>query len=146
MPKIKVKYQQYKIPEWIDTRDECEHCLTPTNLTVSTARGINYLCSQQCQQNFLLQTGQKNYNQVRDHDSPMKFTTVGKLNDLTAKELERQYRFKHKLTRDNMNRLKEGDTLDRLLGMILKVPKKKETKQVTTKMPYILEVQENNNE
>ena len=132
---------QIQIPSWLDTRGDCANCMTPTHLNVATAKGHYYLCSNQCQDNFKLKAGLKGYNQVRDH-SPLVLTTLGKLDELTAAEIERVYKFKNQLTRSNMNRQKEGDSLDKVLGMIDTRSKKKRSK-VQTKMPFILTTPEN---
>jgi hypothetical protein len=91
------------------------------------------MCSNSCQNNFLLQCGLKGYNQVRHSTDGIKFKTVGKLNELTAKELDRLYRFKNGLNKSQMNRAKDGDTLDSLLSS-MRLGKK--SPKVQTRMPF----------
>ena len=133
MPKNQAKL---RVLEVTTVSDICFQCSRECRTTINSPKGLIYLCSNQCQNNFLLQAGLKGYNQVR-HKEDLKLTTVGKLNELTAKELERIYRFKHKLTRDQMNRNKEGDSIDRLFSsMGLRLNPKKSRRRVQTRMPF----------
>jgi len=128
-----------QIPTWIEQKDNCSNCYSLTNLTVETRKGRYHLCSNECQENFLLKAGLKGYNQIRHHDNRVKprLQTVGKLQDLTAKELTNLYRFKNQLTKSAMNRQKKGDSLDRILQMIDNRQMKKRGK-VQSKMPFTL--------
>ena len=121
-----------QIPEWLDTRDNCSNCMTPTNLVVDTRKGRYYLSSNQCQENFYLKAGLKGYNQIRDHEQTPKLKTIGKLQDLSAEEIKNLYRFKNNLSKSAMNSRKGGDSLDRVLGMIDKQLRKKDSKRVRT--------------
>lgn len=125
-----------QIPEWLETKDQCANCMKQTSLAVQTAKGQYYLCSDQCQNNFMLKAGLKGYNQVRDNDK-VKMVSVGDLKALTAKELENLYRFKNNLSRSSMNKLKQGDSLDKVLGMIDTKGRKKKG-SVQTTMPFTL--------
>ena len=126
-----------QIPEWLDTRDNCSNCMTPTNLVVETRKGRYYLCSDQCQENFYLKAGLKGYNQIRDHELGPKLETIGKLQALSAEEIKNLYRFKNKLSRTAMNSRKKGDSLDKVLGTIDKQIRKKDSKRVRTMDNFI---------
>jgi len=115
--------------------DECANCHKLTFMSGNTAKGLFYLCSQRCINSFLLKAGLKGYNTVRDH-APVakpKPQTVGKLQELNAKELERIYRFKNNHSRDTMNKLKQGDSLDKLLGTM---GLRNKPSKVQTTMPF----------
>ena len=126
-----------QIPEWLDTKDQCANCMKLTPLAIQTAKGQYYLCSDQCQHNFMLKAGLKGYNQVRDNDK-VKMTSVGNLKTLTATELENLYRFHNNLNRNTMNKLKQGDSLDKVLGLMHTKGRKKKG-NVQTRMPFLLE-------
>ena len=128
-----------QIPTWQEAKDICANCKRETNLTIQTQKGMYYICSDNCQENFKLKSGLKGYNQVRHKDLKVrpKMMSVGKLQDLTAKELTRLYRFNNQLTRNAMNKQKRGDSLDKILGMIDNRQAKKRGK-VQSKMPFTL--------
>ena len=128
-----------QIPNWLQKTDHCANCYRETHMTIQTRKGTYYVCSDNCQENFKLQAGLKGYNQVRHHDNQVKpkLQTVGKLNEITAEELQNLYKFNNRLTRSAMNRQKQGDTLDRVLGMIDTRGKKSKGK-VQTRMPFTL--------
>jgi len=124
-------------PEWLESRDNCSSCMSPTNLAVDTRKGRFYLCSDQCQENFYLQAGLKGYNQVRHHQKTPRLETIGNLQDLSAEEIKNLYRFKNNLSKSAMNSRKEGDSLDKVLGMIDKQIRKKDSKRVRTMDNFI---------
>ena len=116
---------QAQIPEWNENiKTACFNCHKLTNLSVNSPKGKLFLCSRGCQENYSLKAGLRGYNTVRDHDKP-KLTTVGKLENLTASELQRMLEFKQGYNRTTMNKLKGGDSLDRILYMIDTRRKKK---------------------
>ena len=57
------------------------------------------------------------YNTVRDH-SPRRLTTVGNLNNLTAKEMQRVLEFRQGYNRHSMAKLKEGKSPESVSGMM----------------------------
>ena len=137
MPNQYKNSAKLQIPTWLNQTDHCANCYKETHMTIQTKKGMYYVCSDNCQENFKLKAGLKGYNQVRHHDSKVKLQTVGKLNQVTAEELQNLYRFKHNLTRSSMNKQKQGDSLDRVLGMIDSRGRKSKGK-VQTKMPFTL--------
>ena len=117
------------IPEWLEKKEECDVCHKITGLTVSTKKGVFYLCSDQCQLNFNLQTGMTNVNQMR-HKDGYKVQSVGKLDQLSAEEIKRLLGFAKRHDRETMNKLKKGDSLDRILGIMLSNTKRSKVKKV----------------
>ena len=124
---------KHQVLQTAESIDYCMQCGKECSTYVSNAKGMLYMCSNSCQNNFLLQCGLKGYNQVRHTTDGIKFKTVGKLNELTAKELDRLYRFKNGLNKSQMNRAKDGDTLDSLLSS-MRLGKK--SPKVQTRMPF----------
>ena len=110
-----------KIPTWLETKKDCCVCSKATNLAVQTRKGNYFLCSDQCQMNFNLQTGINSVNQVRYHDKPV---TVGKLQNLTAEEIKNLMQFNKTHNKESMRRLKSGDSLDRVIGIMFNKGKK----------------------
>jgi len=101
-----------------NVKTECYNCHSLTNLYLDHPnKGRLYLCSRSCQSNFSLKSGMASYNTVRDH-STKRLTTVGKLQDLTSDELNRLIEFKQGYNRHTMKRQKEGDSLDKVLGLM----------------------------
>jgi len=140
MTKNKTRNQVLQVAK---VRDLCFQCGKQCQTTVDSPKGLIYLCSNQCKQNFQLQAGLKGYNQVRHHEKELRLTTVGKLKDLNAEEIENMFRFKHKLTRNQMNGRKRGDTIDRLFStMGLKPRPKKARAKVQTRLPFTWTVTE----
>jgi len=142
MPKASAKT---RIPNWLEAKEPCVQCGQLTRLAIHDPKDQKqvHICSDNCQTNYALQVGHISYNQVRDHDSPMKFESIGKLNELTADEIKRQFKFKHKLTTAQMNRNKQGDPLDRMFkAMGLRLPKNKKRKNISTRMPFTYTIDE----
>lgn len=101
-----------------NVKTECFNCHKLTNLFVdSPSKGRLYLCSRSCQSNFSLKSGMRGYNTVRDH-SPRRLTTVGNLNNLTAKEMQRVLEFRQGYNRHSMAKLKEGKSPESVSGMM----------------------------
>ena len=134
MTKNKTKNQVLRVAK---VKDICFQCGKQCQTTVDSPKGLIYLCSNQCKQNFQLQAGLKGYNQVRHHEKELRLTTVGKLKDLNAEEIENMFRFKHKLTRNQMNGRKNGDTIDKLFNAMGLKPKAKRSRaKVQTRLPF----------
>ena len=113
----------YRLDRQIPTFNEnvktnCYNCRKLTNLFLDhPKKGRLYLCSRSCQSNFSLKSGMRGYNTVRDH-SPRRLTTVGNLNNLTAKEMQRVLEFRQGYNRHSMAKLKEGQSPESVSGMM----------------------------
>jgi hypothetical protein len=105
------------IPVVSDKKEECDNCRTATRLTVQTKKGIFYLCSDNCRLNFNLKTGMSTVNQIR-HKDGYRPKTIGKLNNLSAEEIKNLMGFSKRHDRHTMNRLKQGDSLERMIGIM----------------------------
>ena len=130
-----IKLDKLKLLDLVDDVGECSVCGDDTLLVLYDQKGMSYICSEQCQLNYRLQCGLSGYNEVR-HDYGLTMKTVGKLGQLDATELSRMFRFKHKISRRKFEAVKEGDSIDKILGIIDRVSRKRQTKRVQVTQPF----------
>ena len=118
------------IPVVSDKKEECDNCRTTTRLTVQTKKGIFYLCSDNCRLNFNLKTGMSTVNQIRYKDG-YRPKTIGKLDNLTPEEIKNLMGFSKRHDRQTMKRLKQGDSLDKVIGIMFGNKKRSKVSKIT---------------